>query len=288
MFAELENTRLHYQVVGEGKPIILLHGFFGISDGMMEIFEPIFSGLEGWKRIYLDSPGNGKSDAPDWINSSEQVLEVVQQFIDFAIPEQNFLLVGYSYGGYLSMGLVHRQPERIDGLALLCPLVEPDESIRHMPKLELRKIDPTFYESLDTTVQDGFKSGEMGVVALNEHWMKRAEKIYTPAFRVANANFLNRIHENAYKSSFDIYNLSEPFENPSLVVTGLQDNSVGYLDAMNLHSQFKRATFVALDAAGHGLPLDQDALFTVLVREWIQRVEHFDYDSKINRPSTKD
>ena len=38
---------------------------------MMKCMESVFQKYEGYKRIYIDLPGMGKSNAPNWINSSE-------------------------------------------------------------------------------------------------------------------------------------------------------------------------------------------------------------------------
>ena len=38
---------------------------------------------------------------------------------------------------------------------------------------------------------------------------------------------------------------------------------------------FPRATFAALDKAGHLLPLEQERLFRALADEWLQRVEEY-------------
>jgi pimeloyl-ACP methyl ester carboxylesterase len=276
MIAEFERIRLNYQVFGEGMPVVFLHGFHGMSDGMIEIFEPIFKNLDGWKRIYLDAPGNGKSEAPDWIESTDQILQVVEEFLDEVVPGEDLLLVGYSYGGYLSMGLVHKRPAQVKGVLLVCPLVEPDDNKRHTPGLEIRKVDAEFFESIDDRFRAALLAGEAGMVVVQPRAFERAERVYTPAHKAANGDFLNRIRETGYGFSFDI--LEELFEGPSVIIVGRQDNSVGYLDAWSLSRQFKRASFVMLDAAGHGLPLEQEDIFESTVREWIERVEAFDYD----------
>jgi pimeloyl-ACP methyl ester carboxylesterase len=279
MLVQLAGIKLKYQVFGEGKPILFLHGFIGNSGGMAEIFEPVFEELGGWKRVYLDSPGNGESEAPDWIRSSEQVLDVVEQFIDRVIPEKDFLLVGYSAGAYLSLGLTYRRPEQIEGVMLLCPLVEPDESKRQIPTSELRKVDPEFLQSLDSDFREALLSGQTGVVVVQPRVFERMDRVYTPAHEVANTEFLNRIKEEGYSFSFDVLQVS--FDKPSLILTGRQDSSVGYLDTWKIVSRFERASFAVLDAAGHGLPLDQEQSFGVLVKEWLERVECFGHDSKL-------
>jgi hypothetical protein len=42
MIIQLNNIKLNYEVIGEGKAIIFLHGFFGFAKGMIEFYEPIF------------------------------------------------------------------------------------------------------------------------------------------------------------------------------------------------------------------------------------------------------
>ena len=57
---------------------------------MMKCMESVFQKDEGYKRIYIDLPGMGKSNAPDWINSSDHILEVLTMFIEEIIPKKDF------------------------------------------------------------------------------------------------------------------------------------------------------------------------------------------------------
>jgi pimeloyl-ACP methyl ester carboxylesterase len=41
---------------GEGRPVILLHGWSGNHRHIMSDSEPIFQQRTGWQRIYLDLP----------------------------------------------------------------------------------------------------------------------------------------------------------------------------------------------------------------------------------------
>ena len=52
----LENIAVHYEVFGEGKPIIILPGW-GLNTRLTAYeTEPYFKQREGWKRIYIDPP----------------------------------------------------------------------------------------------------------------------------------------------------------------------------------------------------------------------------------------
>jgi pimeloyl-ACP methyl ester carboxylesterase len=63
-----------------------------------------------------------------------------------------------------------------------------------------------------------------------------------------------------------------PFERPTLILTGRQDDAVGYLDQWRLLPHYPRATFAVLDVAGHNLQIEQPELFTALMLEWLDRV----------------
>lgn len=69
MERQLDNITIHYEVHGEGKPILLLHGAFLDHRHMMSDLEPVFVARTGWQRIYVDLPGHGQTPAPEWLNS---------------------------------------------------------------------------------------------------------------------------------------------------------------------------------------------------------------------------
>jgi len=52
MKCELENIFVHYEAYGEGKPILMLHGWPLDHRQMVKDMEPLFTHRDGWKRIY--------------------------------------------------------------------------------------------------------------------------------------------------------------------------------------------------------------------------------------------
>lgn len=64
----------------------------------------------------------------------------------------------------------------------------------------------------------------------------------------------------------------EPFTRPTLILTGRQDSSVGYLDQFVPLPHYPRASFAVLDTAGHNLQFEQPELFEALMGDWLDRV----------------
>jgi len=270
MKCQLEDITIHYETRGSGRPILMLHGFTLDHRAMLGCMEPLFATRNGWQRIYLDLPGMGKTPAKPWVTSSDQMLDVVLQFVDATVPNQHFVLAGESYGGYLARGVVHRRPDTVDGLLLICPLMVPDRTRRTLPQHVILDRNPELLKSLSAGDAKEFES--IAVVQSRHHWKRFAREILA-GIRLADEPFLPHLQAQAYSLSFDVDDLSTPFAKPTLILTGRQDSSVGYADAWTLLDGYPRATLAVLDRAGHDLQIEQEALFGALVSEWLNRLE---------------
>lgn len=270
MKCNVKNVEVNYEVYGEGKPIIMIHGASVDHRLMSGCMEPIFSNRDGYKRIYFDLPGMGKTKREEWIISSDEVLEVVIGFIEKVIPNENFLVAGESYGGYLCRGILNKIPDRVEGLFLLCPSVRDYEK-RNVPEHVVLKKDENLLSQLDS--EDAEKFDAIQVVQSERIWNRYRDEILS-GIRLSDKDFLLKLRESGYAFSFDD-NLDQKFDKPTLILLGRQDSSVGYKDAWSVLDNFPRATFAVLDMAGHNLQIEQEELFNSLVAEWLQRVEFF-------------
>ena len=91
MFYSYKNIKIHYQVIGSGKPIFMIHGLDCDLNLMKGCFEPIFKNKNGYKRIYIDLPGMGKSKSLLEYASSDKILDILISFAENIISE-NFIV----------------------------------------------------------------------------------------------------------------------------------------------------------------------------------------------------
>ncbi|WP_249124884.1 alpha/beta fold hydrolase [Saccharopolyspora erythraea] len=230
--------------------------------------EPVFAGRPGYRRLYPDLPGMGKSQAPSSIAGADDVLDAVQDFVDDTIGDAPFLLVGNSYGGYLARALTGARPEQVRGLALICPVgTEVLNAGRTVPECQVLRPDPELVDSLDGRLAVEFEA--MSVVQTPETLRRFRDEIMV-GLDLADTEALSRIQQR--------YQLSEGpesgarFERPTLILTGRQDGITGYFDQFALLPHYPRASFAVLDVAGHNLQIEQPELFGAMMLEWLDRV----------------
>jgi pimeloyl-ACP methyl ester carboxylesterase len=237
---------------------------------MTGCIEPLFSQRTGWQRIYLDLPGMGHTPASDQLNTTDDMLEVVLEFIEQVIPGQAFLIIGESYGAYLARGVVLRKFEQVKGVALICPLIIADRSQRDLPQPQIIVSNPQLLASLSPT--DAANFSEMAVVQDEYNW-RRVQNEVMVGVELADVTFLEKLGQH-YAFSFDVDALLlQPFTKPALILLGRQDSTVGYRDAWKIIENYPRGTMAILDRAGHNLQIEQNQLFEALMSEWLNRVQ---------------
>ena len=106
-------ARIHYEVDGEGEPLVLVAGTaFDLS-----FWDDLLPELRGFRVLRLDNRGAGLSDAPDEAFSIEQMADDVAAVMDAAgMPSAH--VYGASMGGLIAQELAIRYPERVLSLVL--------------------------------------------------------------------------------------------------------------------------------------------------------------------------
>jgi pimeloyl-ACP methyl ester carboxylesterase len=269
-YVEVDGVRVHYVEHGSStgpgvSTAIMIHGFPVDHRIMTSAFEPAFADRPGWRRIYVDLPGMGRTVAPD-VGSTDDVFRILRGVVEALVPEGAYVVVGQSYGGYMARGLAAADPERVAGLATVVMLVEPRHELRQLPERRVLVRDSELAERVGA---EALAAEEVLVVQTEETW-ERARREVDPGLAAADPMAVARI-EASYAGTFPVE--PAPFDKPALFVVGRQDSMTGYRDAWDLVEHYPRATFAVLDRAGHALNIEQPGLFGALVGEWLDRVE---------------
>lgn len=122
-YTQANNLRLHYQEVGQGDPILLLHGFPTSSHLYRDILPEL---AKTHRAIALDLPGYGLSDKPlDAKYDYTFYANTLSAFLDALGIEKTHLVV-HDLGGPAGLYWAVENPSRVDRIAILNTLVFPE------------------------------------------------------------------------------------------------------------------------------------------------------------------
>ena len=171
--------RLHVESVGQGRPLVLLHGF-ALHGGL---FAPLLPALAQHHRVHVvDLPGHGHSDPIDpW--TIDAVVAALERA--FVAEPQPLAVMGWSLGGVIALAWALAHPDRLRKLVLVgtSPRFVADESWPHAmaPEMLARFGDElrvacklTLQRFLSLQVQ-GSEAGYATLVALRHQLIARGE-----------------------------------------------------------------------------------------------------------------
>ncbi|HUX87111.1 MAG TPA: alpha/beta hydrolase [Chloroflexota bacterium] len=160
-----------FEVVGNGAPVVLVHGDF--ANGRLAWSRQIDTLSGQYRLIIVDRRGNGRSPRAEHYTIAGDAADILAAAAQ--IGTDSFHLVGQSYGGVVALEIARRRPSAILTLHLIEPpllgLLPDDSDASSMSKLiqplftSQRRLDPeevasTFFRAL---------VGSDGLVSLRTH-----------------------------------------------------------------------------------------------------------------------
>jgi pimeloyl-ACP methyl ester carboxylesterase len=113
--ARVNGIELAYQVVGEGEPLILLHGGFG----SVEMFGPNVELLAAGRQVIgVDLQSHGRSPAADRPMRFETMADDIAALIR-SLGLERAAIMGFSLGGGAALRTAIQQPDVVERLVLV-------------------------------------------------------------------------------------------------------------------------------------------------------------------------
>jgi pimeloyl-ACP methyl ester carboxylesterase len=112
---DFKGKTLTYKIAGEGKTIVLLHGYLASSASWKDIGLKL---ANSFNVIAIDLPGHGESAAWPPVHTMEFMAEAVKAILEI----ENYkiaCITGHSLGGYVALAFAECYPEATDSLILI-------------------------------------------------------------------------------------------------------------------------------------------------------------------------
>jgi pimeloyl-ACP methyl ester carboxylesterase len=114
-YAKVNGIELGYRVVGEGKPLVLLHGGFGTS----EMFGPNVDLLAAGRQVIgVDLQSHGRTPAVDRPMRFETMADDVAELIR-SLGHERAAVMGFSLGGGVALRTAIQHPDVVERVVLV-------------------------------------------------------------------------------------------------------------------------------------------------------------------------
>lgn len=252
---------LNYKSLGQGEPLIVLHGLFGTLDNWQTL-------AKAWAEDYLvylvDLRNHGRSPHVDGL-SYPAMAEDLSEFM-----EQNWIhkahVLGHSMGGKVAMELALTYPDLVDKLIVVDIAPRPyapghDDVFAALFAVDLQKLESRqeaeailekhidewgvrqfLLKNLSRTKEGGFE------------WKMNLPVIYRDYLRI-----------------LEPPTESGPFEGSTLFIRGAASRYVKDEDMLRIQELFPRSTLSTVPEAGHWVHADQPEILKNMVINFLQK-----------------
>ena len=252
---------IHSKIEGKGMPLIILHGFLGMSDNWKSL--GTLYANEGYEVHMLDLRNHGKSFHADEFNlnvMSSDVLKYCQYHNLSSVS-----IIGHSMGGKVAMLFASNYPELVEKLIVadIGPKYYPPH---HQDILAaLNAVDfstqpdrANVEEVLSQFIPD---FGTRQFLMKNLYWIQPGQL----AFRFNLSVFNKKIESIGEELAEDLY-----FDRPTLFIRGGTSNYILDSDMPSIKKFFPASELVTIPKVGHWLHAENPKLFFQFTSEFLK------------------
>lgn len=251
--------QLHYQTLGQGQPLILLHGLFGSGDNWGTVARN-FS--QHYQVICVDLRNHGRSPhsaSQSYANMAEDLLELCN-----ALGLERIHLLGHSLGGKVAMQFAVHHADRVDKLIVV------DMAMRAYADAHSHLIDAMMAIDL-AVLQSRLEADKV----LSDSISQAAVRQFLLMNLIRSGSGLAwRINLAALKANYPILLQAvcenTRYEKPCLFIRGEHSDYVLDTDTEQIKINFINAKFTSLPT-GHWVHAEQPQAFIEVVVNFLNR-----------------
>lgn len=265
---QVGSTSLYSRVVGEGQPVIVLHGGPDFDHGYL--LPDLDRLADAFRLIYYDQRGRGKSAEnvrPEDVTLASDLddLDKVRQHFQLDAP----VLLGHSWGAVLALEYALRQPTHVSHLILMNPGPASAIDFAVLRKVYLKALGPDMDRQREIVASAAYQAGDPAAVAARyrihfKHALRRPAD-YETLMATMKAGFTSQgpegivtaravedqlMRDTWQAAGYDLIPKLRSLPVPTLVITGDHD-FIPVEVATHIAQAIPKAEFVTLEDCGH-------------------------------------
>jgi pimeloyl-ACP methyl ester carboxylesterase len=253
---------LYSKIEGEGKPLIILHGFLGMSDNWKTLGTQFAE--QGFQVHMLDLRNHGRSFHSDEFNYDVMANDILNYCQFYQLEKID--IIGHSMGGKVAMFLATNHHNLIDNLIVA-------------------DIGPRYYRPHHQDILEGLNAVDF-LLKPERSEVDEILKKYIPDFGtrqfLMKSLYWKEPGQLAFRFNLEVFNkeieqvgiaLSEEahFDKPTLFIRGGNSRYILEADFPAIKNQFPKAEFETIPNAGHWLHAENPKLFFEIVMNFLKR-----------------
>ena len=257
-YIEVEpNVRLHVTDAGEGRAIVLIHGW-PLSDEMYE-YQYNFLISNHFRAIGITLRGFGKSDKPYGVYDYEVFTRDIRYVLN-TLEIEDAVLVGFSMGGSIAVRYVSKYNSAHVSKLVLCGAAAPIWTQRsdfkyNLPKSAVDELIELNYKNRPELLSNIAKIFSATETSLSEGIGSWLNGINISASSYATAQCLMALRDT------DLRHDLKKISIPTLILHGKKDKICSFDLAEQMKSAISNSQRVAFEESGHSMFLEETEKF---------------------------
>lgn len=252
---------LNSKIIGEGQPLLILHGVFGMLDNWQTLGKKF---AENYEVHLIDQRNHGKSFHDDELTYDAMADDLYNYVQHHNLKD--FLLIGHSMGGKTAMLFAALNPDLLE-------------------KLVIVDIGPKAYPVHHQEILDGLKSLDLNVIdsrtEADEQLSKYVEYTSTRQFLLKNLYWVEkgqlgwRFNLDVIEKDIKKVGIALPdnahFDKPTLFMAGKLSNYILPEDEDMIKRHFPQSEVEQIEGSGHWIHAEKPELFYECVIRFLNR-----------------
>lgn len=267
---KIQEKNIHYEIYGEGEPIIILNGIM-MSTASWLPFKDVIS--NEYKLVVFDMVDQGQSDKMEESYTQDLHVEMLKELIEKIELGDKVHLFGISYGAEVAMKFAIKYQEMLNTLIISNSPYKTTAMLRYIAD----RWSQTFksYDGIQFFTEVNQHLYAEGFYEEHTEWLNKQAVLFDKILTKEWYDGMIRLLESG--DQFDVSNDLHKIKVPTLIISASEDRITPTKYQREIEKRIENSTHIIIEGAGHVLPYEKPYAFLTAILGFLKV-----YDKEFN------